>query len=275
KRLKYFNKLEHIYNLAEAVAFLKALPKRAKKDFIKYASKNPQIACKIAYIYYRFDLGNDKFVSSVEGKNGEYVSDRKNFIETSHSVLQNNSIGEVQNLKIIVKYNELLTSDNVNLKANFIVGLTFKVCNTFGLPLKEVIFYSDNENSYGFCEPKTKKIYFNKRHLYHQNIFREMVDTVFHEIRHFYIYQYITKPLKKNTKTFGSLITYLGVSANYYIDDNVNAKTNIFRSFYKICYKYDAKSVGCEKNNEQEIYEIQPNERDPRYVATKIMAILP
>ncbi|MGX2973424.1 hypothetical protein ACWIX0_14205, partial [Helicobacter sp. T3_23-1059] len=79
-RLTYFNKLEHIYNLAEAVAFLKTcqinietLSKQNKKRYEEkdfkgkliynaqddFLEQNPQIACKIAYIYYRFDLGNE------------------------------------------------------------------------------------------------------------------------------------------------------------------------------------------------------------------------
>ena len=167
----------------------------------------------------------------------------------------------------------------------------------FNLPLERVKFY--NQTLRKIRKQKTisdgyyvnKEIYINKLYIKRGNhnfydlkkypspkydevrdflaqkvTFMQLLDTIFHELRHFYIEQFIAEPLENGQATFDSLLKYLAISESFYIYDGY-----VFDSFYKICYKYDSKSVGCKKNNEQDIYEIQPNERDPRYVATQII----
>ncbi|RDU59786.1 hypothetical protein CQA53_11245, partial [Helicobacter didelphidarum] len=91
-----WNSLRRIYDIAQAIEFLKANVEGVKHMFqnnqIKYTQKDtndnpvynvwfdyfrihPQLAGKIAYIYYRFDVSDEKFIGSVKD-NGEYVKDR-------------------------------------------------------------------------------------------------------------------------------------------------------------------------------------------------------
>ncbi|MGX2971417.1 hypothetical protein, partial [Helicobacter sp. T3_23-1059] len=299
-RLKYFNKLERIYNLAEAVAFLKALPKRAKKDFIKYARKNPQIACKIAYIYYRFDLGNDKFVSSVEGKNGAYQKDREYFIDKVVEVFKKETY-ESEILRSKIRFREAysnplfdrysLFSSRLNDKKSkiskigfydereeFVVGFIKEICKAIGTKISEVKV--DAIESRGETYVEKQKIIIDKNLLVLSNVISNktkqpsfyyqsdrLIGTIIHECRHLYNYQkiYETKP-----HTNSNLLNYLAYCRNFLISSaRLKTKPNVLESYQKECNKNEHNAVYCKIKESQNTYRIQPNERDPRYVANK------
>ena len=102
----------------------------------------------------------------------------------------------------------------------------------------------------------------------------QLLDTIFHELRHFYVEKNIVEPIKKAEAKFESLHTYLAISDRIYIYNETNEEEQMFSVYAKDCGDNDGKRIGCHKDEKQDIYEIQPSERDARYVATQIMSIL-
>ena len=97
-----------------------------------------------------------------------------------------------------------------------------------------------------------------------------MMKTIFHEVRHFYIDIYYNPNKVVNLSV---LKQYMYWSNQFYISSIYT--DDLFKDFSKQCDVMDSANVGCVINNNQNAYEIQPNERDPRYVATQIVTILP
>ncbi|RDU63468.1 hypothetical protein CQA53_08605, partial [Helicobacter didelphidarum] len=223
------------------------------------------LAGKIAYIYYRFDVSDEKFIGSVKD-NGEYVKDRDGFIDIIKNMIKSDSL--TTNVSILNEYKNLIKTNNTISNRNFINELTQAVCKKFSLPLElqydtqnkqyEIHFYRNTPHSYGYY--KNNQIHINENNL--SNL-KEVVKTIFHEVRHFYIDKYY----KANDK---GLKAYVYFSNKFYINYPI-----IFDSFYKICDNADEKNVGCLIGSQQDAYEIQPNERDPRYIETQIAIILP
>ena len=58
---------------------------------------------------------------------------------------------------------------------------------------------------------------------------------------------------------------YVYYSEKLYINEKI-----IFNQYNKICDIAEHNAVGCSLNALQDAYEIQPNERDPRYVEMRI-----
>ena len=97
----------------------------------------------------------------------------------------------------------------------------------------------------------------------HTITFEYILNTIFHEVRHFYIKE-------KYTKNEASVLKqYIYWSLRFYINTSIHPV--IFDKFNKSCVSSDINNVGCIPNNNQNAYEIQPNERDPRYVANQII----
>ena len=226
-----WNQLEHIYTLAEAVAFLKALPKEAKDDFSNYARQNPQIACKIAYIYYRFDLGNESFIASITNDNGEYVSDRDKYIQYSLEV-----------------YDNTINKCKKQFNENFCRTLIKNLLEKFKLPQIDIECYERERGFFGEYDKKNATITLNSSYIKSKT---HILDTIFHEIRHYYISE-------KKIGTANIILRYLRISYDFYIDANDDNIDTIFKQFVK-------KSTG-----EQNIYAIQPSEIDAKYVSAQI-----
>ncbi|MGX2973133.1 hypothetical protein, partial [Helicobacter sp. T3_23-1059] len=247
------------------------------------------------------------FISSVEGKNGEYQKDREYFIDKVVEVFEkqkpdsNNKTFSAQYKEIFI---ESKAKSTIRQRKIFIESLIKTICNhkDVELPLEKVKFY--NQTLRKIRKQKTisdgyyvnKEIYINKLHIKRGNhnfydlkkypspkydevrdflaqkvTFMQLLDTVFHELRHFYIEQFIAEPLENGQATFGSLLKYLAISEGFYIDSDIKSMGNIFDKFYKICNENNSTNIGCAIGKKENIYKIQPNERDPRYVATQII----
>ena len=328
-----WNKLEHIYSVDEAVAFLKVNLKKLNElkqnNNKRYDKKNsnggyiynaifdyfriyPQLAGKIAYIYYRFDLGNEGFIDSVEQScyvwfqcKDEYKDDRDKFIDKIVAIFENNvyksrilkrniTFKEAYNNAVFNGYS--LFNATLNNKVSNVVGIDFyqeredfvksliwKICSYFKINLNNVIvkgmanrgmtsYYNQNKIPYN-------TIIINKYLIAHSNkknnnaiiTFKyqsdRLIGTIIHECRHLHIYEEIYK--KKPHKS--PLLNYLAYSFNFYISGDYQ----ITKAYKKLCDNNESNKVNCYvgKNNDeyQNTYEIQPNERDPRYVATQIV----
>ncbi|MWV62251.1 hypothetical protein DCO58_05215 [Helicobacter saguini] len=326
KILKAYNKLDSINSLQEAVEFLKINIKQKdtlyNNNFKRYNKKDsmgdyiynvlldyfkiyPQLAGKIAYIYYIYDLVDDDFIDNVKEDNGEYVRDREKFInmmieifekETYKPSFSNNKFFFLDAYNILFKYP---SQDNViEFRKDFIQNLIKVICDNENLPLKRVEFFEIKfkdimkEKSILNGSYNKKIIQINTLHITNGNdnfqdrilypasyddirdilsnnvTFTNLMNTIFHEIRHFYIEQKYPNFINRCI-----LQSYLWHSSFFYISMDTRIENTIFGEIYKQCGKNnkDANNVNCKIGNYQNVYEIQPNERDPRYVAAHII----
>ncbi|ARJ55804.1 hypothetical protein [Campylobacter cuniculorum] len=254
------NRQKSIDSVEEANWFLRAnLRNQEKRDFFTYLRTYPQFAGKIAYIYYRFDLINKEFLTSVSEKDKEfYLQDRDDkYIST---IINKILPLEYKNGKSFKQFHtELLNNKNRDLEEckDFLKALTQTLCKEFDLPLENVVFYSEKPSgSLSFGAYKENKVRLNQYIL--KAYFKEFAKTVFHECRHFYIEKYYNH----NTDALGRYVFY---SEKAYINEKI-----IFDKFSRICDSGENYLVGCNIGAIQDAYEIQPNERDPRYVETLI-----
>ena len=244
----------------------------------QYFSKYPRTAGKIAYIYYRFDIADEGFIKSVEGDNGAYSKDREGYIEDSKNMLLYGYLDSKKSIKIIDEYKRLISKKDVKLNKDFIEKLIKKVCEEFKLSLQAVCdenqqcsiigFYEKNSESYGYYNVDSNTIHINETNLWN---LKEIIATVFHEMRHCYINTYFNPHKYADLSV---LKQYLYQSDQLYIESAVVKGTNIFKKFTKRCLNNDADNVDCIPDDNQNAYEIQPNERDPRYVAYQIIKVL-
>ena len=287
--MPHWNTLTSICTLEEAVMFLKAnknkLDELYQSNQARYTQKDsngnslhdvwfdyyriyPSLAGKIAYIYYRFDVSDDGFVRSVVSDRGEYSKDREGYIQTAKNMILRDSIHPNKHIKIIDEYKNLISSHtNIQARKDFVERLIKAVCKRFGLPLNGIIFSNEAQNIYGSYNSITQNININAVNL---GNLRETLKTIFHEIRHFYIDIHYNPNKIANLSI---LKQYMHWSNQFYISSIYT--DDLFKDFSKQCDVMDSANVGCVINNNQNAYEIQPNERDPRYVATQIVTILP
>ena len=244
----------------------------------QYFSKYPRIAGKIAYIYYRFDMGDEAFINSIKQDNERYKNDRDKYIQISKNMLLYGYLDSKKSIKIIDEYKRLISKKDVKLNKDFIEKLIKKVCGEFKLSLQPVCdenqqcsiigFYKKNTGSYGSYDVDSNTIHINENNL--RNL-KEIIATAFHEVRHFYINTYFNPHKYADLSV---LKQYLYQSDQLYIESAVVKGTNIFKKFTKRCLNNDADNVDCIPDDNQNAYEIQPNERDPRYVAYQIIKVL-
>ncbi|MGX3046039.1 hypothetical protein, partial [Helicobacter sp. T3_23-1056] len=312
------NTAHNIYTLKQAVEFLRATyseklapfyernKNRYKPDangeikhnyILDYCKTYPRIAGKIAYIYYRFDLGNDKFVSSVEGVNGAYQQDRQNFIDKVVEVFENGTYESkiLKEIKFMDAYSNplfdgySLFSSQLNDKKSkingtdfyderekFVKDLIIQICHLFGLKLLDIdikpfnfrgaVFYDDEK---GHLLKIDKNLLINTNKKYNQNPYNtstyqssRLIGTIIHECRHLYIREVLTK-----TKYNNICVRYLIYSLNLGDD-------SIFYAYQKLCVDKEYSKVNCYIGESQTLYEICPNERDARYVANAAISKL-
>ncbi|WP_161976979.1 hypothetical protein, partial [Helicobacter saguini] len=309
-----------IYTLKQAVGFLyntykdyKNYQQKINSTLYEYYKTHPQIAGKIAYIYYRFDLSNKEFVESVEYEK-QYIIDKNQYIQSIANTFNHQSykpsIFKQDVVLFKVAYNNLFinyegTNDLIPKREKFIKNFIEAICKNNNLPLKKAITFEKTlddvvdakEILAGYYENKIIKInmlniiygdedfYDIKKYsidkfdnvrmlLVSFATFKHLMNTIFHEIRHFYIEE---KYINKNRSILQDYIWY---SLYLYIPPNDNE--GIFKEFYKICSdkesqnilynsNNDSKNVGCILSAIESIYELQPSERDARYIAMQIM----
>ncbi|WP_222705874.1 hypothetical protein, partial [Campylobacter helveticus] len=256
----HLNQQKSINSIEEANWFLRAILEDCKTgDFFTYLRTHPQLAGKIAYIYYRFDLINKEFLTSVSEKDKKaYLWDRDD--KYSSTIINEILALEYKDGKSFKQfYTKLANDEDRNLKEceDFLQALTQTICEKFNLPLEKVVFFNkEPSTTLLFGAYGNNKIGLNRCLI--KTHFETLVKTVFHECRHFYIEKYYHRHMD-------ALSSYVFYSRKTYIDERV-----IFNGFHKFCDCSQKNLVDCIINRNQNAYEIQPNERDPRYVETFI-----
>ena len=311
-----WSELKQICNLNEAVRFLEAnaMSADSSKNITQYFKSHPQLAGKIAYIYFCFDLSKDEFVENATQFcyaffkcEDDYRKDRDSFIKQSVEVFTTQLYDKTHTFK--EAYNAIFAnhSDGQNIiekRKDFIVKLIQTLCarKNLNLPLQGVRFFFESDkalNSNALLEALKKvangnisfgsyndkilninilHIHYGGENFYDTNkfadfddegrefltqfvSFRRILCTIFHELRHFYI----ETKYAKNDKS--ALKRYIYWSDKLYIKSDIKE----FAGFYKTCDSLDSSKVGCVVDDIQNAYEIQPSERDARFVETQIL----
>ncbi|MGX2973205.1 hypothetical protein, partial [Helicobacter sp. T3_23-1059] len=201
------------------------------------------------------------FINNTREQNKNYKKDTDTYIEYS-----------------IQSFYETKQQNGKNTNTHeFYTKLIEHLCSKLGLKSIDILFASQmNKKEYGEYARKHKdgalvggkfEYYKNNTIVINNGLIKKqkmMLMTIFHEIRHYYIDQ------KKISQPDG-LSKYVLNSYAIYFDNNDKLLDSIFKMFIKKCNADDKNMVNCDNRKEQNIYELQPNERDPRYVATQIV----
>lgn len=256
-----------IFSVFEAVEFLKACQsfKEEKNEIDNYVFfKNyPQLAGKIAYIYYRFDLANEKFIQSVSDKD-KYLEEREKFYEIASDIYIKNPIYKMGFEKKL--QNQVV---DINIVKDFLKDFAKRL----GIDEKVLPIISNNVSRLDLGS-------YNKlTHILNLNFdinFLNFIDTIIHEFRHFYIYC-----IKNNSENSIEKLLYYNMK-DFYI--KINYYT-IFDNYDKKCLIYDNEdeTKKCLKNRTyygswkflnptldflpSPLYYLQPSELDSRIVA--------
>ncbi|MCR8683828.1 hypothetical protein [Campylobacter sp. LMG 17559] len=258
KNIQEWNQISHIQSVWDAVKFFEYLSKKIgdtftimRENFFSFCKNNPQIAGKIAYIYYRFDLGSQSFIDSVENDFKDYQRDRDFYFQTCKDVLLNCPIEKNNPKTLKEKYDELMQGKKLDIAIykNLISKIATAICEKLDLNLitknGEIDFFQGDEEEWG--EYYKRRIRVNENNLHD---LKEIIKTMIHEIRHFYVETYYYPGQ-------GILRGYLFYAHGFSISDDYKI---LFDGFYK----FD------DKERQENAYEIQPNERDARFVEKTI-----
>ncbi|EPV8107328.1 hypothetical protein ACWAQE_001539, partial [Campylobacter lari] len=262
-----------IFNVFEAVDFLKTC--QNFKEKINEINNNtflktyPQLAGKIAYIYYRFDLANEEFIKSVKDGN-EYIKERNKFYTIASEVYNKNPIYKLAFEKI---QNEDI---NIEIIEDFLKNFAKKLnINEKDLPIITNSPNSGDSGTYDFVN--------NILSLNLKAYSIDLIDTIIHEFRHFYVSHINTNPNNSLERLLFLNTINLYIQWNYY---------NIFNAYNKKCLLFDSVEYGTKKCfinktyyesrkkiviakdkkknlTDSPLYFIQPSERDARIIAGK------
>ena len=299
-----WNKLQHIYSVDEAVWFLKANLKKLdefkRNNNKRYSQKDskgnyiynatfdyfriyPQFAGKIAYIYYRFDLGNDDFIKSIISDNLEYVRDRNNFIDKAVEVYIGFCDSTINKPIICNVINTITGShkqkfENAFLRGNanwkqLIENFIYDICDKLSIQQKfrPKIDTNPNLGDSGTYHRDTNTISIKPPNITRDS-FIDFIDTTIHEFRHFYIW-YVFEDAQGHKLTKSSVAKLIYYNDTFYIAWSYD---KFFNAYDKKCAIFDAEVKKCIMGKKYSIrkdstplYFIQPSERDCRIVAWK------
>ncbi|EAK9946955.1 hypothetical protein A0Y81_07715 [Campylobacter lari] len=173
KYLKQWLDLNLIANFNDAYNFLLSLFLYIDQFSIEKLKTYPQLAGKIAYIYYRFDLAKIYFqvksTKNTQIKYGDYFQD---------IIYYENTIK-----KTIQKYNY---NPNKNYPITYWEKLIEEICSQFKLNIKTEFISSDDDSLFGFYNQDKTIIEININNIENTE---EMLKTIIHEIRHAYMHQ--------------------------------------------------------------------------------------
>ncbi|MGI7608168.1 hypothetical protein ACNF6T_09325 [Campylobacter coli] len=256
-----------IFSVFEAVEFLKAcqsFKEKAKEtNNYEFFKNYPQLAGKIAYIYYRFDLANEKFIKSVSDGD-KYLKEREKFVKVASDIYIKNPIYKMGFEKKL--QNEVV---DINIIEDFLKDFAKRL----GIDEKVLPVISSNASGLNLGS-------YNKfAHILNLNLninFLNFIDTIIHEFRHFYIYR-----IKNNSENSIEQFIYCNMK-DFYIEISYYA---IFDNYDKKCLIYDNEdeTKKCLKNCTyygswkflnpkldllpSPLYYVQPCELDSRIVA--------
>ncbi|WP_270977817.1 hypothetical protein, partial [Campylobacter helveticus] len=260
-----------IFSVFEAIEFLKACQKIkeeiSESNNLNFFKNYPQLAGKIAYIYYRFDLADEEFIKSVSDGN-EYLKERERFYTIALEIYNQNSTYKTAFEKRL--QNELV---DINIVKDFLKNFAKRL----GIDEKDlpVIGYNPQKGDSGTYDYKANTLKLNSA-----SIYIDFVDTIIHEFRHFYIYR-----IKNNSQNSIEKLLYINTT-EFYIMWNFHI---LFNSYDKKCLIYDSVEYGTlkcylnrtyyesRKTEKKEaegkvdcpLYFIQPAERDAKIIAGK------
>ncbi|WP_171050709.1 hypothetical protein, partial [Campylobacter helveticus] len=260
-----------IFNVFEAIEFLKTCQKIkeeiSESNNLNFFKNYPQLAGKIAYIYYRFDLADEEFIKSVSDGN-EYLKERERFYTIALEIYNQNSTYKTAFEKRL--QNELV---DINIVKDFLKNFAKRL----GIDEKDlpVIGYNPQKGDSGTYDYKANTLKLNSA-----SIYIDFVDTIIHEFRHFYIYR-----IKNNSQNSIEKLLYINTT-EFYIMWNFHI---LFNSYDKKCLIYDSVEYGTlkcylnrtyyesRKTEKKEaegkvdcpLYFIQPAERDAKIIAGK------
>ncbi|MCR6585349.1 hypothetical protein CINS5906_07220 [Campylobacter insulaenigrae] len=256
-----------IFSVFEAIEFLRTCQNlKEKTNSDTFFKTYPQLAGKIAYIYYRFDLANEEFIKSVkDGK--EYIEKREKFYKIASEIYHQNSSYQLAFEK------KLQNEDTIkDFLKNFAKRLNI---NEQDLPIITNSHNNGDSGTYDFVN--------NVLSLNPKVHFIDFIDTIIHEFRHFYICHINNNPNNSLEKLLFLNTMQLYIHWNYY---------NIFNAYNKKCLYFDSVEHGTKKCfidktyyesrkkivtikdkkknlTDSPLYFIQPSERDARIIAGK------
>lgn len=281
-----WNTLHRICTLNEALRFLQANVNAAKdyNDLLDYFKAYPQLAGKIAYIYYCFDVSNDEFITSIQNDNDEYeyIKDREEFVEgimqifieanvchyLSASKIRNNN---KLNYKKIFQEAFLNRNQNIDTKLlvqSFVsdIGNALNIEERF-MPKVEFDAFGGNAGAY---DRHTNILSITLPSENTRFAFIDFMDTIIHELRHFYMY-YVNEDATSHRLKNSKLARFIYFNLYFYISSQHQM---LFDSYDKKCASFDAEIKQCIANETylqngtiSPLYYIQPSERDCRVVA--------
>ncbi len=289
-----WNKLESICTVKEAIEFLKTnenLQNSKDQRIIDYYKIHPQLAGKIAYIYYRFDLNNKGFIRSIKNHNGvlfnnnnEYINDVKNFANKIAKVYKGDynsflpsCIYGTNTRSYSVYLRKAFFEDDPNIdKEKIIKDFIKNICAVLGIDISCMpnIDFNPTNNVVGLYNDETKTLSIGIPDAHDEEEFINFMDTIVHEFRHFYI-DYIFTQAKEHKLHTNDIAKLIYANTNIYIGSYYR---NIFNAYNKQCADCDIVEGGLFKkgstyfsidNQTPPIYYIQPSERDARIAAYK------
>ncbi|PJQ82897.1 hypothetical protein CV423_08315 [Campylobacter jejuni subsp. jejuni] len=251
-----------IFSVFEAVEFLKAcqsFKEKAKEtNNYEFFKNYPQLAGKIAYIYYRFDLANEKFIKSVSDGD-KYLKEREKFVKKFIDVYSDEKFFIIPSYK--AKFSEFSNKSDEE-KIMFFQEFLEDLVKAFDIepPIPTIYKEFKQYNNGSYNSVGKKALYLNLK-----NKKEQILSTFFHEFRHFYIDKNNSKEIKnQHTESIFKLI----YSNGYFKFENVVMfwaydKKCIISNNYTDCvgvkpYKYSIFS------DKPAIYWFSPSERDAR-----------
>lgn len=251
-----------IFSVLEAVEFLKAcqsFKEKAKEtNNYEFFKNYPQLAGKIAYIYYRFDLANEKFIKSVSDGD-KYLKEREKFVKKFIDVYSDEKFFIIPSYK--AKFSEFSNKSDEE-KIMFFQEFLEDLVKAFDIepPIPTIYKEFKQYNNRSYNSVGKKALYLNLK-----NKKEQILSTFFHEFRHFYIDKNNSKEIKnQHTESIFKLI----YSNGYFKFENVVMfwaydKKCIISNNYTDCvgvkpYKYSIFS------DKPAIYWFSPSERDAR-----------
>ncbi|AJC92653.1 hypothetical protein CSUB8523_1145 [Campylobacter subantarcticus LMG 24377] len=262
-----------IFSVSKAIEFLIAcnrLKKNNKIDNNIFFKTYPQLAGKIAYIYYRFDLANEKFIKSVKDGD-EYLKEREKFYITASEIYNQNPI-----YRLTFEKNIQNEDVDIEIIKDFLKNFAKRLnINEKDLP---IITNNPNKGNSGDYDFTTNILSLNTRAHY-----IDFIDTIIHEFRHFYICRININPNNSLERLLFLNTMELYIQWNHY---------NIFNAYSKKCLPFDSaehgthkcfinktyyesrKKIVITKGKKKDLtasplYFIQPSERDTKIIAGK------
>ncbi|MWV62914.1 hypothetical protein DCO58_01645 [Helicobacter saguini] len=286
--IESWNKLETICNVKEALEFLQASIEKilniqnksfdteiekileAQKYIINYIKAYNQQGAKICYIFYRFDLSDDKFIDSVTD-GSEYKKDRDEFI---HKIYQVYDKLHYKQETYKDNFNKLFKNKPLNYKERDKKILIESFINDISEVLlidmehRPKIKFFNTVGKAGKYQRFNNKTKVNKLYINIMFDVNSILDSIVHEYRHFYIYHIMEdsfSKLKDNT-----LIKFIYLNMFIYFQE----KDNIFEIYDKAYSSFDKRTEKIifdrkysDDTDNTPLYYIQPSERDARVIA--------